>query len=94
MRNGLVTHDLFLALEALGRDLVSPGKDQHRHEAQGQHDDYEAEGPVGDAEAREQRAGHLSQQPGECQVGDSYSEYVTSFEFVIQRHASCFSGWT
>ena len=75
-----------IGLNARGRKLVEPGKNESQREAQGGRGDQSPNDPAGGAETRQHELGDLEQQPDAGQIGQSYPDDVASFELPPERH--------
>jgi hypothetical protein len=70
-----------LALDALRRDLVSPGKNSGDNETQRQQQHQGLHDPGGRADCLEHDVGYLDNQPRDDRVGEAHANYVATTEF-------------
>jgi hypothetical protein len=78
--------DVFLFLDALGRQLERPRKKHRDREPEQQQEQHGLADPLGGAKRVERNVSDLSQQPGGYRVGDGDPEDVSSFQFFEKAH--------
>ena len=88
-RDGLRAIHFRIALQPLWSQLICPGDNGGRNEADGEHRNDDSDRLVRQAIDREQGLDDLDQQPGDSNIGHRDADHVTPFELLEQVHSVC-----
>ena len=92
MRNGTIRIDFRRLDNPFRRDLVHPGNNHSRDEAQGENNGQVAKQDVRGTHNLENNVCYLRDHPGAYQVGNAYPEDIAALEFVENLHWIRLSG--